>query len=378
MGVKVSIFRSNKGWAMPLALMIVMVAALLSAALFAYAMTDSLHVKQDTDREKARYLARSGAEAVIKAWLDKDITAKPTGAVERIYQLKDKTFKRDSELSAAQKTNDAVGYVDVTISNLSDGSTKFESIATVNGITRKAMATSSPYATGNGLGWYDYNTGYINTSPNPGNVQSVTIPRRGDYNISYHDPSGIVECKTSNNNATSLILRQNDAQNKVAYIAQSIFFYCPIDLNYNMALTDRIGALITSAQVLDFKKVITLRKGITSYGTLVLHVPETLGIKLKGKSGEYGKVYFEQDVKVQEVVYLWIIPIGIEERTVIDGPANYYFKRRVDASGKDIGFDILAWDEGEYALDDFIKMDSSDLNFATPNPKSKVWFVWDW
>ncbi|HHT65482.1 MAG TPA: hypothetical protein GX017_05255, partial [Clostridiales bacterium] len=59
---------SRKGLAMPLAVMLIFVVALLGTALYAYATTDFLHFTYNRDKKKAEYLARTGVEVTIKAW----------------------------------------------------------------------------------------------------------------------------------------------------------------------------------------------------------------------------------------------------------------------------------------------------------------------
>jgi hypothetical protein len=373
-------FRSNKGWAMPLALMIIFVTAILSAVLFTYAMTDNLHVKMETNAEKARYLARSGAEAVVKAWMDTSIPMdqKPAGAVDRIYQLKDGSFKN----TTPSPTDEVVGTVDVTVTRITDvndeefGCVKFVATAIVNGVTKTAKATSAPYATGQALGWYDYNTGEINRCSDSSNVKNVTFDGN-TYQLSYHDPSGIVKCETNGN--TELLTKRDNNQNKIAFIANSIFFNPKVDVAENNSW-GRQGALILSAQVVCFNSSVRVRKSPTklNYGTIILDVPEAMGIKLVGHSGVYGKVYFTQGV-IYSISRNFLLWETYDDSVIIGNNKAYYFRRRVDGSGNGIGLDVLDWylNPGEYASDDMIPI-TSPSDAAPPVPESKVKFVWSW
>lgn len=80
-------FFNEKGGAMPLVLMVILVISLLSTALWSYSMTDLKHVSIEEKRMQAHYLARSGAELVWK-YIDEDPT--------RLESIKDKTSERQS------------------------------------------------------------------------------------------------------------------------------------------------------------------------------------------------------------------------------------------------------------------------------------------
>jgi len=59
-------FFNQKGWAMPLVLMLVFVMTLLSTALWQYSMRDLKDVSMEEKKLQAHYLARSGAELVLE------------------------------------------------------------------------------------------------------------------------------------------------------------------------------------------------------------------------------------------------------------------------------------------------------------------------
>lgn len=64
-----SIIRSEKGIAMPLVLIIMLVLILLGTALFAYSISDLNQAEWVESRSRAHYLARAGAESVAKSLL---------------------------------------------------------------------------------------------------------------------------------------------------------------------------------------------------------------------------------------------------------------------------------------------------------------------
>ncbi|QGG46578.1 hypothetical protein [Heliorestis convoluta] len=77
---------NEKGWSLPLVLIIVLVMMMVSTALWQYAMVDLKHVTIDEKRMQAHYLARSGADLVL-AYLDED----PDEQQDRLEELKGKT-----------------------------------------------------------------------------------------------------------------------------------------------------------------------------------------------------------------------------------------------------------------------------------------------
>ncbi len=57
---------NEKGWALPLVILIMVVATLLGTALWQYSMVDLKHAKREESKMQAHYYARSGAELVAK------------------------------------------------------------------------------------------------------------------------------------------------------------------------------------------------------------------------------------------------------------------------------------------------------------------------
>ncbi len=384
------ILGSNKGWAMPLAIMIVMAAALLSAALFTYAINDSRHVDAEMDAQKARYLARSGIEAVIDAWKDSAVGSRLSGDVETIYQLTNGSFKNALTLQQGEQT---IGKVDVKVTNNPDRSAMFEATAVVNGIAKKAAVTSSAYTNGDELTpkWYEKSTGV--TIPPIANSQTNIIDG-GTYILKYSDPSGVVIWDADNDIELSYRTLSggqvvpDNANNKVGYVARAMYFRDPLNLaKYYSNGSGNAGVLVASAQTLVFEGEVRLfyNPFSSSLSTLVLHVPKSFGIKLQGKAGLFGKAYFKNNVILERPFFgnLTIVPAGA-----------YYYKLK-EVGGEEKGINLLDWaiwknpssffpavPDYDYTLDDFSLMDaisgSDDLNKAIPDPKENISFIWDW
>lgn len=363
------LLKSEKGMAMPLAICLSAIAMLLCTVIITYAVSAVTSAAKQEDAAKAEYIARSGLEAVIKAWKDADgINEKPGGTVDRIYLMKDGTYKNENSLSQHQIDTQTEAYIDVTVTKKDDGTTEFVAIGNKNGVKRKIVVNSSSYVSGHDAGWYNYQTGIINTSKNNSNTGTVMVNGR-EYKYSYHDPQGIVDCYTDKN--ISLKLQSDNTKNKIAYLAQMVRFNCPVDLS----LTGDIGpegALVVSAQCIVFKENVYLRDGAYTYGTLGLDVPDDMGIKLVNKAGVYGRVYFEKDV-----ILHYKLLFGWYKKTLINGPAAYYFRKRVDSKNEPEGFDLIQWGNGEYDDDDFIPIPDTDSNASTPIPENFIKFTWN-
>ena len=396
---------SNNGWAMPLAILIVLVTALLSGALFAYAMTDIKAVKSDETREKARYLARSGAEAAIKDWMNHPLNGKIAGSIDTVYLSKDSNGKEIFTLT--QPATD-MGRMNVTIIKEKDSSGKetgsyiFEGTATVDGITQKATAISSPYKVGLDEKWYDASGNVItdNTKIEPITITNHPWFGNASFNLLYHEFKGVVNCDRDLN------MQNDDSKNKIGFVAQSIFYNGSVDATQridwwefiknfilNIFHLDRLklptGVLANSAGVIVFNKELTLTDIYIGdnklvYGTVIIGVPESLGIKLKNKDGVYGKVYFKNPVKIRKIVYKWHdgwffdYVYDVEIKNVATIPAGgYYFKHR-EVNGKEAGIDLAEWYtyRENYSSDDMIKIEADDINFKFPDINSTFKFYW--
>lgn len=80
------IIRNERGWAMPIALLLLVIVVLIAGVMVDYAITEMHHVVKTQNESRSHYLARSGAEAVAQ-WLIKD----PSQITSRIASVKGKT-----------------------------------------------------------------------------------------------------------------------------------------------------------------------------------------------------------------------------------------------------------------------------------------------
>lgn len=124
-------FINEKGFAMPLAIIVTLVVSLLGATLWQYSMSDTLQVERDAQRVQAYYLAKSGADVTIKL-----MNNRPP------QELND-TFYLYGDLN---NLNVVVGNYDnsknnnkLVITVVSDGSSKgmLTSTGNFNGVTKK-------------------------------------------------------------------------------------------------------------------------------------------------------------------------------------------------------------------------------------------------
>ncbi|MEW6424256.1 MAG: hypothetical protein AB1523_05835 [Bacillota bacterium] len=316
------LLKNEKGWAMPLALMLVFVVSLLGAALWQYSMTEVKRVERETKRLQAHYLARAGVEATRQAWLVAGSDPKPSGAIKTVY-----LNKRTKEFQTAVPASPG-GQINVTASKDAD-TNEWTIISTgeVSGVAQTARATATPLVYGHEISppWYDPANGKILPGPNEESVHDEET--NTTHIIKYHDEMpGVVRLKADGNPPLPLKIQKDETdKRKVAYIAHALFFESPVDLKIDTKMDPffgivpieyRQGFLIAAAENIIFEKWLDVRCDGTrgffapylSYGVLVLYVPEGYGIpgeKVKPKAGYenkvvvdintvYGKVFFNE------------------------------------------------------------------------------------
>lgn len=123
--------RNEKGFVMPLALMVMFVVSLLGIALWQYSMTDTLQVTNELERMQAYYLAKSGADITMKI------------LVTRSGELNNMPFYLYGDLN---NLNVVYGIYDgsrnnsqIVVTVVSEGSNKgkISSIGNINGVINK-------------------------------------------------------------------------------------------------------------------------------------------------------------------------------------------------------------------------------------------------
>ncbi|MCG8400915.1 MAG: hypothetical protein MJA84_04885, partial [Firmicutes bacterium] len=275
---EVAFIKNENGWALPTVLMVMLVVTLLGTALWQYSVAENLQVTKNEKQMQARYLARAGVEAVRDAWLDSSLGNKPTGKVETVYLMLDGTFQKESALSKEQIKSQTIGHVSATVSH-DKGEWTITSIGEVDSVSQTVNATSTPLVYGHELEPPWYNEEDDNILPGP-NTQTLSD---FDENLMYHDEVRGVALVESKN---TLQMQNDNDNNKVAYIAQHLFFQSAVDLRlytdwwWVVPIDTYQGFMVASAETVVFNDRLDVRVGILSlsYGVLVLHVPEGLGV----------------------------------------------------------------------------------------------------
>ncbi len=212
--------RDEKGAAMIVALLVMVVLLLLGTALWQYSTSDTIHVAMDEKRMQAYYLARAGADATLEIWMQSDNESRPSGESEPVY------FDEDQGSFTSDYIENAGKFV-VTI-NTNGDVTSIESIGTVDDISQKVtvnVSAASQY--GHDLGWYDQTSGRI--------YDITPEPFEGAVILDAHSANTIFQ----NSNVTS------------NFTADSMFFLSALGNPVN-------GGLTLSANTIVFKEEIYL------------------------------------------------------------------------------------------------------------------------
>lgn len=224
--------RDEKGAAMIVALLVMIVLMLLGTALWQYSTADTIHVARDEQRMQAYYLARTGADAALQAWEESPSNAKPLGTSKTLY------------LDAAtgeftENPTEEIGHFTVTITEL-NGETIIESIGEVRGLTQKVtVKILSAYKYGH-PGWYDETSGQFNTGGK--------------------EPGAIIFRTKQAGNSTNALKNPNKT---LTFCADGLFFDSPLGMPLN-------GTTYLCAETIVFDQPI----GIGKNGELFLTLPE--------------------------------------------------------------------------------------------------------
>ena len=375
------IFNRENGAALVIVMVLIVVIPIFLGAILQYSLSAQKSVMYKKQNTQAYYLARSGAEAALEAWKDYNLSEKPellsgnnSAELERLYLTKNGQFTREG-------VDDYIGYVDVNVKRQEDQTTTFTAVADVAGRKQTVTATVSAYVDGSNdsLDWYDENNGLINPGPSE-NIETVEVDSWlnnllgiNEIDIKYHDPiAGVVECGDS---SFTMSLREDNNKNKVAYIADTLFFNSPLDLRLYTTgfFNTHIGSLIVSGETIIFDKEIKIRRGLGSYGSLILYVTEGIGIKLKNREGIFGKVYFNSNV-LKRVPGLFP-----DDETIISAGSYFYFKKmekgvdllEIEDSNND---GIFEDSEGNEVM---IPIPSDDENNFVPDAEEELRVIWN-
>ncbi len=241
----VSIIKCERGAALPLALGVMLVLSLLGAALWQYSTADTLHAANDRQRAQAYYLARAGAEAALRAYLDAPGTSKPTGTAPPVSYGAG-TFQVSI---TEQKRPDSI---------LIDG-VRIDSYGRVGAVQQKVTVTVTPVV-------------YYGHELNP---------------RWYHPESGVIADGVHGPVDGSVILQakkklKEPSNRSAVFRGTSLFFSSGLGDPFN----DRIEL---HAETIVFYNSIEMHR---RHGQLVLFVLDGKGITRPGRDGLWGRVYF--------------------------------------------------------------------------------------
>jgi len=358
--------KNRNGWAMVLTMVLIAVVPILATALYMYSSSAIIQIQRYTEMEQARYLARSGTDALIKVWLDADAGNKPEGEVERVYFTNQKKFVRKSELTENEIENNTIGYCDSIITSYTDsssenyGSSVIQTTAYVNGITQTYIVKTSSILTGAELGWYSQSTGQFNLGTNEYEFTVNEGTSDEETRILYgFDVAEIVSCNPS---SSSLTIPRDKT---VGITTDAVFFKKTLDIAANSA-SGKLTALVITSKHTVFDEQVKLKRrvsfwsgNVTEYATLVLNTSANTGITLDGKDGLYSMVYFNKGAYNGS-------------RTLIEPGTAWYVKKREG------GVDLLKWyyDEG-VETDYFFMIQPGDANKVVPSESSLITFTYE-
>ena len=278
------LFKDERGIALPVVLMVMIVLSVLGTALWQYSTADTVQVTVDEKKMQAYYLARAGAEATAQY-----IRNNPSSAATLINDPKtDPMYMSDG-------TNDyGNGTYEVDVTG-DPNNVKIESTGTVNDVKQTVVITLTP-------------TGGVPTTPS--NARSATDldwlnGQSHVINHGTHEPVVFPVSYLAGNLQDYLKVNQ-DAE----FEASSMYFERYVQIN-SCTLTLHADEII-------FRDDVELNTQGHNYSSLYLDISDhgTDGAdiaELGGISGTtYGKVYFIGGIKY-------------DNGTVVLSPGAYYF-----------------------------------------------------
>jgi hypothetical protein len=292
--------RNNRGAAMPISLVVMLVLSLLGTALWQYSVNDTLHVARDQQRMQAYYLARAGADATLQAWLEAPAASRPSGVGNTVYLKDDGTFSTtDPGVAKA-------GQFSVTVTNNVDGSVSIVSFGDVRGLTQRVTVTlSSSFVYGHDLGWYHSSSGQMTSGVA---LAVATQPV-------------IIE-------ATSGKIKLPSSGSTVTFEGPALFFDSDLDGPFHNRLNLKAETIVFDQSA---GSGIRMKQ---NEGKLFLYVPDGMGIVREGVAGLWGRVYFPPSVKHHKTEVLHTDGLML-------GGRAFYFQKKTD------GVDILNLGSGD-------------------------------
>lgn len=134
------LFNEQKGSALATVIIVSLVLSLLILALSSVTMVDFKQKAFQNSKMQAFYLAKTGAEVTLQAWVENELYYDPvahTGEVEPVYLTTNKTFVNT-------QPQDYIGYFEVEVAyNQDTEDTIFTSVGFSKGVEEKVILTLS-------------------------------------------------------------------------------------------------------------------------------------------------------------------------------------------------------------------------------------------
>lgn len=341
--------KNENGWAMVLVLLIIIIVPILGATLYMYSSSAISNAQKYQDIEQARYLARSGAEAVMKLWkdsIDAGETVDVNQSIQTVYYLPNGTFSLDNT------DGNALGTIDVSIVEGSKpDSYRIVATGTIAGITQYfTISVTTPIATGDDLNWFTENSSALLPFSNSSSILetdgTVTVERDPDLG----DPEDY-----------GFTLLQGTA---LELVADTIIFKNLIDLFDNTNSFNAIETTLTvTADKIVFENLeIGYAKGTSS--TTLDEITQYSTVIVKGDV-----VYFKNDVAIKEMANTYKSN-GTYKKTTTSTtyiPAGSYY-----INGSAAGVDLIEWTGNLTKITDVF-----DSNYIAPTGLSSLEFTYE-
>ncbi len=366
--------KNKKGWALTLVLIIIVVVPILGTTLYMYSSSAMRYAVIYKEREQARYLARSGAEAVMKIWkasaeVGVDITYQ---SIETVYYHPDGTFTLEEAGS--------LGAIDVTIGPGDvENAYRISSTCQLNsGIIQTFTVITSPISIAADLtsSWYviDYETNPLEFSL--GNLPTTMDIEGTTYSAGKFEEDGVVTITRPkvfgiDEGFTVIPDRKLELSSDAMFFSNELILFDKDNLHDNT-----ITALKVNAKHMIFEEKIMLgalytKEGVLiQYGTLILETTDDKSINIGGET--YSMVYFGEGVYVTANKWKGTTVELIEPQII--APGGYYVKK-IDG-----GLDLISWFYSPNNSDEknsLIEMAPTDENIAIPSALFIVEFIYE-
>lgn len=302
-----NIIKNQKGFLMPMTIIIMAVLVILSTAALQFTTTEVLHGKIEEQSKQAYYLARTGAEAAISAWLQKGATDKPVGEMDTVYY--------DAENNKFQLDMPGVsgGYFDVEIKEPDDEADYWRIISTATVGNHSRTVTLLTYPFSNVTTWYELNDdgdGMLLAGEHENTDEDTSYLSLNKGNsflpmLTSNDGSKFADFESTYESKT--IVFANSLWIKL-YWVEGLLSAVTTDPNNNTTTISAENIIFDNIELSNLPASV----GQNSYkGEIILKVPDKEGVGIDGSEisgGEinkkYGRVSFSGDsVKVQN--YKW-------------------------------------------------------------------------